>query len=34
MFPHADSEDWSDWADRVFDGRTGHFVGFVVVWLK
>ena len=32
-FLHADSEDWSDWvdaqADRVFAGRTCHFIGFV-----
>ena len=29
---------WSDWvdaqADLVFAGRTCHFVGFVVLWLK
>ena len=29
---------WSDWADArliwVFGGRTGHFVGFVVLWLN
>ena len=35
-FLHADSKDWSEWADPrliwVFSGRTCHFVGFVMHW--
>ena len=41
---HAHIKDWSDWASaqsdqtpsliRIFAGRTGHFVGFVVLELK
>ena len=36
-FLHADSEDWSDWADVQADLRLrsahSHFVGFVMSWL-
>ena len=39
MFLHADSEDSNQTGRmprliRVFAGRTGHFVGFVLLWLK
>ena len=37
-FLHADSEDWSDWADAQADlslhWTHTHFVGFVMSWLK
>ena len=36
-FLHADSDDWSDWADAQDDlsaGHTGLFVGFVLLWLN
>ena len=37
-FLHADSEDWSDWAeaqaDRCLHWEHTHFVGFVMSWLK
>ena len=37
-FLHADSEDWSDWADAQADPSLRweytHFVGFVMLWLK
>ena len=37
-FLHADSEDWSDWADAVADlslcWMYTHFVGFVMIRLK
>ena len=36
-FLHADTEDWSDWADALADlslrWAHTHFVGFVVSWL-
>ena len=36
-FLHADSEDWSNWADAQADlsfaGHTCNFVGFVLGWL-
>ena len=36
-FPHADSEDWSDWADAQadlsFSWAHSLFVGFVMLWL-
>ena len=36
-FLHADSEDWSDWADAQADlslrWAHTHFVGFVISWL-
>ena len=38
MLLHADSEDWSVWADAQADPslswRTSHFVGFVELRLK
>ena len=37
-FLHADSEDWSDWADAQVDPSLrwahNHIVGFVLSWLK
>ena len=29
---HADSEDWSDWADLSLRWAHSHFVGFVMLW--